>query len=418
MNNRSLTAICILLVFVSAIVLGGCGNKAAEKKTIHFMTWAGGGEAAKIQVIIDAINAKNSDFQIVHEPSPNDYPTKLMTSLSGGSAADLLWIGSDDVPTLSEKGALMDITDRLKADKTNKAANLSDYFPNVLKIAEYNGKYYGLPWIASPLLLFYNKDLFDKAGVSYPDDTWTWADFSAAAKKLTIPGKQWGFSINNGSPPVQMYIWQTDGNVISADLKHSPIDSPQAIQALEYYFGMQGDGIHCVPKSVIQEQGFDTMFFDSHNVAMFIGGASDDLDKQEHPFNIGVAAPPKGPTGIRATQAWSALTAINAKTPEPDLAYKALLQLTEALHHVQPLPPVKSLANKESLKAAGPRSQQQIDVMLRILPDMRCYVAVPKQQEWNDTWAKEVLEPMSLKGANIPEIAKRARIKLEQFLIK
>jgi len=52
------------------------------------------------------------------------------------------------------------------------------------------------------------------------------------------------------------------------------------------------------------------------------------------------------------------------------------------------------------------------------LPNIRCYSAVPKQQEWNDAWAKEVIEPMSLKGANIPEIAKRARLKLEQFLIK
>ena len=401
MKNKATIIIGLLLIFATTLFFGGCGEKQSEKKTIHLMTWAGGGEAAKIQVIIDAINAKNSDFQIVHEPSPNDYPTKLMTSLSGGSAADLLWIGSDDVPALSEKGALLDITDRLKNDKTDKAANLADYFPNVLKAAEYKDKYFGLPWIASPLLLFY---------------TWTWTEFSAAAKKLTIPGKQWGFTMNNGAPPLQMYIWQAGGEVVSADLKHSPIDSPQALQALEYYFGMQGDSVHCVPLSVIKEQGFDAMFFDSHNVAMFIGGAADDIETQK--FNIGVAPPPKGLTGISATQAWSALTAINAKTPNPDLAYKALVQLTEALHCVQPLPPVKSLANKETLKATGPRSQQQIDVMLQLLPNMRCYAAVPKQQEWNDAWAKEVIEPMSLKGANIPEIAKSARIKLEQFLIK
>ena len=69
------------------------------------------------------------------------------------------------------------------------AAKLDDYYPGSLDVSKYNGKLYGLPWIAQPVMLYYNPALFNAAGISPPDESWTWDTFKDAAKKLTKLGR-------------------------------------------------------------------------------------------------------------------------------------------------------------------------------------------------------------------------------------
>ena len=59
---------------------------------IRLATWAGVDEAKELQAVIDKVNAQASDYEIVHEPQPADYYTKIQTNLAGGTAADLLWL--------------------------------------------------------------------------------------------------------------------------------------------------------------------------------------------------------------------------------------------------------------------------------------------------------------------------------------
>jgi len=119
----------------------------------------------------------------------------------------------------------------LLVQKKGTAGDVSDYYPDIISTAQQDGHLYGLPWIAQPVVVFYNKALFDAAKLEYPKAGWTWDDFLAAAKALTKDtdgdGKtdQWGFSAN-GWPPPHIFIWQAGGEVISEDLKTSPIDSP------------------------------------------------------------------------------------------------------------------------------------------------------------------------------------------------
>lgn len=155
-----------------------------EKVTIRLATWAGAQEAAELDAIIERINAESDTFQIVHEPAPADYYTKLQTMFAGGTAPDLVWLAQEYVVPYAARGALVDLTDRLKND-TRPTANLDDYFPLVLEHAMYNGRVYGLPWIGQPVIVYYNKDLFDQKGIPYPTDDWTWEDFRELAKQLT-----------------------------------------------------------------------------------------------------------------------------------------------------------------------------------------------------------------------------------------
>jgi len=383
-----------------------------EKVTIRLATWAGADESAELQQIIDKINAEATDFQIVHEPAPADYYTKIQTMLAGGTAPDLMWLSQEYVVPYASKGALMDLTDRLKND-SRPTANLDDYFPMVLEHAQYEGRIYGLPWIAQPVIVYYNEQLFDDAGLPYPTDDWTWEEFRELAVKLTDKEKGIYGTSFNGWPPVQMFIWQAGGEVISPDLKSSPIDSPEAVQALDFYASIIYNEEVAPSEATINEQGFGEMF-KAGKIAMYFGGAADDLDRVEG-LRVGHVKVPKGPKD-QTNFAWSASTVVNAKTKYPDQAYEALIALTEGIHHWKIVPPRKSLATKEQVIANEPRKEKAADTIVAAAPEMRAYRIIPRHPEWDTIFWEQLQDPLYHGKGTAAELAKQARAALEEVL--
>ena len=386
--------------------------------TIRMSTWAGVEESAELQEVIDAVNAEADNFQIVHEPAPDDYYTKIQTALAGGTSADLLWLSQEYIAGFADQGAILDISDYLAADNENPAADLDDYFPDVLQTAQYQGRTYGLPWIAQPVVLYYNRALFDEASLDHPNMDWTWDDFKEAAAALTKDtdgdgaNDQWGFSMN-GWPPIHMFIWQAGGEVISEDLSSSPIDSPEAIQGAQFYADMIYDDVHTPPEAVIQEQGFGEMF-KAGNIAMFMGGAADDLDRVEG-LDVGVVAVPSGPAN-RQTFAWTASTVIAAQTQNPDLAYQALAKLTEGIHHWKIVAPRQSLATAEVISESEPRKADTAAAIAEAMPFMRSFRIIPRHQEWDTAFWEDYQDLLFHDQGTAEELAPQARQELEALL--
>ena len=187
---------------------------AQEKVQIRLATWAGQEEAAELQQVIDPINQASTTFEIVSEPSPADYYTKLQTTIAGGTAADLFWLSQEYVAGYRRRRRAARHHRHRLAEDQSPAANLEDYFPGILQTAQYDGRTYGLPWISQPVMLYYNPALFDAAGIAYPDDTWTWDTFKEAAAAMTDPAAGVYGTAFNGWPPIQMFIWQAGGEVI------------------------------------------------------------------------------------------------------------------------------------------------------------------------------------------------------------
>ncbi len=395
---------------------------ATEKVRIRLATWAGVEEAKELQAVIDKVNAAATTYEIVHEPQPADYYTKIQTNLAGGTAADLLWLSQEFVAGYADKGVLLDITDYLKGD-SRPAANLDDYFPDILQTAQYNGRTYGLPWIAQPVMLYYNPKMFADAGVEPPNENWTWDDFKAAAERLTrdIDGDgkadQYGTAFN-GWPPIHMFIWQAGGEVISADKTQSPIDSPEALAGAEFYSDIIYNPKYAAPREVIQEQGFGELAKNG-KVAMFFGGAADDLDyahtKDPRFAEMQVSLVPKGPKS-RATFAWTASTVINAATQNPQAAYDALVDLTEGIHHWKIVAPRKSLANVETIVASVPQKKGSAEVIIQAMPDARSFRIVPRQSEWDSIFWEKFQDPLFQGKGSAEELARQARAELEATL--
>jgi multiple sugar transport system substrate-binding protein len=395
---------------------------SGEKVKIRLATWAGVDEAKELQAVIDKINAKATTFEIVQEAQPADYYTKLQTNLAGGTAADLLWLSQEYIAGYASKGALLDITDRLAKDD-RPAAKLDDYFPAILQTAQYEDKTYGLPWIAQPVMLYYNPKMFADAGVEPPNENWTWDDFKAAAQKLTKDTNgdgtpdQYGTAFNSW-PPIQMFIWQAGGEVITEDKTTSPIDSPEALAGANFYADIIYNPTYAATEEVIQEQGFGELAKNGR-VAMFFGGAADDLDyahtKDPKFAEMKMALVPKGPKS-RATFAWTASTVINAATKYPDQAYDALVELTEGIHHWKIVAPRKSLATAEVIAASVPQKQDSAAMIIKALPDARSFRIVPKQSDWDTVFWEQFQDPLFHKKGTAEELARQAKPDLEAAL--
>lgn len=409
MNRKTLFVCLLALLALSTAVVS-----AQEPVTIRIATWAGVDEAAEFNKIIDGINANNTAFQVVQEPLPSDYYTQIQTQLAGGTAADLVWLDQDHI-ALAADGSFMPLTDCVANAPKGSAGDVSDYYPGIISTAYQDGVLYGLPWIAQPVVVYFNKALFDAAGLAYPAKGWTWDDFLADAKALTHDG-QYGFTAN-GWPPPQIFVWQAGGDFISTDLMTSPIDSPEALAGVEFYLSFAYNPEMAPSAETITEQGFDTMF-KAGKVAMFMGGAADDLDRQAD-LDVGVAPVPANPTtGSDITYAWTASTLVNAATQHPEEACQALLAVTEGIQNWKIVSPRISQATVEHLIASEPRKEKNAAPIMEAAQNMRALTIIPQYLKWNDVLWSEYLTPLLTKQTDLTpaDLAAEVRPDLEQYL--
>jgi multiple sugar transport system substrate-binding protein len=400
---------------------GATSAPVGEKVTFRLTTWAGEDEAAELQsIVLDEINSSQSEFEIIHEPAPADYYTKLQTSLAGGAGADFMWLSQEYVAGYASRGALLDLTDLL-GTVDSPAADLASYFEDVTKVAQYQDRVYGLPWISQPVVLYYNPELFEAAGVDPPDDSWDWDTFSETATELTTDTDgdgtpdQYGFTAN-GWPPIHQFIWQAGGEVITPDLASSPIDTPEAIMAAEQYASLIWNPECCPSEETITEQGFNDMF-KAGTVAMFMGGAADTFDGLDV---VGASVVPSGPES-RANLAYVAVTGVNARVANPDLAAKALAALTDGIHHWKIVAPRPDLANEETILASIPeqwkaQKEGQIPAIVAATEEMRALNVIPRHQEWDTMFWEEYQNKIYHDEGTPAELAPAAREKLEALL--
>ncbi len=408
-------------MLVSLAAFAALTLAAAQPVTITLSTWAGVEEAAELQAILDTINAGSTEFQIVHEPIPADYYTVMQTQLAGGVGADLYWVDQDNM-SLAAEGVFLPIDACVASAPAESAGNVSDYYPGILQIAQIDGSLYGLPWISAPVVTYYNKALFDEAGVAYPTSDWTWEGFRSAAQALTKDtdgdgnADQWGF-IANSWPPPQMFVWQAGGDLLSEDLTTSPIDDPAVVEGLEFYLDMIYNPEVSPSREVIAEQGFGELF-KAGKIGMFMGGAADDLDRVPG-LDVGVVSVPHHPTTLdNTTFAWSAATVISRNAENPELACEALLQLTEGIHNWKIVSPRVSQASAEHLVESEPRKEASAAAIIEASQNMRAFHIFGNFKEWNSILWSEFLNPL-LNGEtdlSVAELAAEIRPELEETL--
>src|SRR5829696_4632531 len=265
-----------------------CGG---EETTISYGFW----EAAQrpgVEQQIAAFKELHPNITIEPQVVPwSDYWTKLQTGVAGGSTYDVFWMNARNLPVYASQGALVPIQPLIDDGSID-----ADAYPEALRrIYTFEGTVYGIPRDFDTIALFYNKDLFDKAGVEYPTADWTWDDLRAAAEKLTSEdGSQWGYvSSLGGQQNYYNLIKQNEGEILNAEQTESMLSEPAACEALQFAGDFIADGLS-PSVAVMQANDPHEMLFPAGVIAMIPGGSCNSLTSSQALPSTAVAPLPKG----------------------------------------------------------------------------------------------------------------------------
>ncbi len=240
---------------------------SAEKVELTFSVWGDPEELKVLQELADDFSKENPNIKItVTVADWTTYWDKLQTQLAAGTPPDVFAMDAPLYPDYQSRGVIMNLQPYIDKDKFD----LTDYYATALQCYKTPDGYYGLPRDVQPSVMYYNKDMFDAAGVAYPDDTWTWNTVIEVGQKLT---KENQYAIWTDLWDMELYwasaIWQNGGQVLSPDYSKTLIAEPAAMGAWQYFHDMIFK-YKIMPTPASAQQFGDP--FESGNVAMTPAG--------------------------------------------------------------------------------------------------------------------------------------------------
>lgn len=320
--KRSLLKISVLVISVLMILTFSLAadTTAAEKKvTLTYSIWDVK-QLPAMETIANNFTKLYPNITIKIEIIPyKQYWMKLDTAVAAGSGADVFWMNGDSFGRFASNEVLLPIGDKIKADNVD----MGNYPESLIALYNYKGEQYALPKDFDTIGLWYNKMLFDTAGIKYPDETWDWSTLTDAAKKLTDVSKDvYGIAADLKA---QRGYWNTiaqaGGFVLSPDKKTSGYDKPEAIAGLKFWTDLIEAGISPTIQQMTDINSRN--LFGSGKVAMLYDGSwmaikygkTNEYTKDK----VDVAVLPKGVK--RAVVIHGLGNCINANTKNPDEAW-------------------------------------------------------------------------------------------------
>ena len=259
----------LVLAITLLLSLSGCG--ASDGKTrLKFQIWDVA-QRDSMQAICDAYTAKNPDVVIeVQVTSWNEYWTKLEAAAESNTMPDIFWMHTNQILYYSDFGMLADVTDLYNDVE-------ADYYQNhfseisIGNAQGSNGRMYGVPKDKDNIFLVYNKEMFDAAGVAYPDENWTWDDLTAASAQIYDKTGKYGFmAYNDDQMGYWSFVYQAGGCILTEDKTKAGFDQPGTKKGMEFYVGMQ-DNDWCPKQTYFAETAPGTAFF-SEVGSMYVEG--------------------------------------------------------------------------------------------------------------------------------------------------
>lgn len=266
-----------------------------ETTVIRVGTGDSGDGLTPHQQIIQAYEDEHPNLIAQLEPvAGRDYYARLLTQLAAKAAPDIMQIGDDAVPSFVEKGAFVALDECIAANNFDT----SIYLPGLLEPGQVNGVQYLLPKDYSPLAVYYNKKLFDAAGVAYPSPDWTWDDLLATAQALTDPAQGiYGIQLPaTWTTGFEYWVAAAGGQLISDDGTQfvGYMDSPETTRALQFYADLYNKEKVAPPAVDFNQFGGGNAEFDNGKAAMRLFGRWPQAGMLENPnIDLGVVNPPQ-----------------------------------------------------------------------------------------------------------------------------
>ncbi len=332
-------------------------EESMEEATLLWGMWGSPEEIATHQMVADAYMAEHPDVTVELWAQPwGDYFTRLQTLWAAGDPEvipDVLFLSP--VPQY----AADEVLEPLDSYVESSGLDLNDYWTGAVDLTSYDGQIYGFPRDIGLEVLYYNKDHFDEAGLSYPDDSWTWDDLRAAAEALTIQSasgrvERYGLGMEGGK--YGQFLVSNGGGLFDDPFNPTEcwFSRPESIEAFEFIAGLMNDEL-AMRDANLNQAGGDAAVFQSEQVSMIIQNASRVPAFNAAGMNYDVAPVPIAPGGIRATGAGGAAWTMSASSDNKELAWDFIQFLQSpagglAIYPIsgEAFPPIRSAAEGDA----------------------------------------------------------------------
>ncbi len=268
--------------------------------------------------------------QIEQIPGHGQYVPKLIMMHASGSMPDVIHLDASSAAVFIDNGVLRDLTPFIARDPD---FHLDQYFKEVVEIARRDDRLYAIPLDFTPMVMYYNKTLFDNAGVAYPKVGWSWDDFLDKARRLTIREegaerpRQFGFNFENVMPFWVLWLWTNGGDVLDPTGTRATgyFNSPASVEAMQFLVDLM-TRYHVAPTLADRAAEGVDLFLDGR-AAMDLKGHWMMIDYRARGLDVGLVPLPtngQDPT----TVIYEAGLAITANARHPDIAWDYIKYVT------------------------------------------------------------------------------------------
>ncbi|MCA9973543.1 MAG: sugar ABC transporter substrate-binding protein [Anaerolineales bacterium] len=268
---RKILWMCLLLC---VFVLTACGGGAPANQ-VTFSVFGDPAEFAAYESLVAAFEEVHPEIDILlqHIPGQSDYRQRLATDFASGEPPDVMLLNYRRFAQFASQGGLQPLGDYLAGSELIQEA---DFFASVVDSFYWDGDLWCVPQNVSSLVVYHNKYLFHAAGVPYPTNDWTHADFLAAARALTQDGDgdgridQYGVGLEPSVFRLAPFIWQFGGQLVDDPERPTRLmlDDPRSLAAFQWFVDLQLVD-HVVPDAVAESAESSESRFLNGTLAMY-----------------------------------------------------------------------------------------------------------------------------------------------------
>lgn len=371
-------------------------ESSGEETVITLSHWGSETDEKTYRERADLYESTHPGVKIEITYIPSDYVQKMNVSFAGGTAPDIVVL-AEDVHSFSSRGLLLPLDEYVEESGIDVAARVGQ---TAKDIYSYDGHLYGIADRGGSMVLFYNKDMFDEAGLDYPTSDWTWDDMLEAAKALTGgEGEEetWGFGSETWWPYWMTWVYQAGGRVTD-EAGNLTLNSPESIEGLTFL--QELTTVHDVTPTReeyanIGSGATGSTVFAQGRIGMVPNGLWFFSSLQDVDFNYDVVELFGGEQKVTAPFG-SAMT-ISATCEHPDIAFDVINFMTDVeaqqiiVKNLEDAPANLEVLASDEFKNAGWTSEQvDIDVFVRSSEMTYAPPIGPNWSSWDTIFSDEM----------------------------
>lgn len=318
----------VITAMAAALLAGAMGSvtvSAEEVVELTFMGWeASPLETKAVEDGIAAFEAAYPNIHVNYTPglAGSEYNAKILTSAAAGALPDVMFVSAESYRQIVASGALMELTDLFDADYP-----FDDFIESSRTIMDIDGHIYGISSCTVSPIVYYNKDVFDAAGIDYPSadpaTCWTIDEFRELAKQLTTEDIYGVYGLETVQDTFNAQLLSNGGARYNEDFTQSVVNSEAAKEVFETIKAIRVEDGSAPDATTLASIGMSAaQMLETGKVAMLVDGSWALQELAASGMNIGMAPLPNYGEAITTGQAH--LHCMASTTPHKEEAWQFL----------------------------------------------------------------------------------------------